>query len=130
MPVTLTIFEDEISFDPIYAPGSGRPTTPKIIKSEFADGYTQVVKDGINNNRRSWNLRMEALSPSEFQEIDEYLKARGGWETFSFQPPSYEGLDPDTAVTDSVTVHCPNWTPTFLRGGHVNLQMTFEERFV
>ena len=130
MPVTLTIFEDEISFTPLYAPGSSRPTTPKVIKNEFADGYTQLVKDGINNNRRTWNLRLEALTPSEFQEIDEYLKTRGGSEAFTFQPPAYEGEDPDTGVTDSITVHCPSWQPTFLRGGHINLTMTFVERFI
>ena len=130
MPATLTVFEDELSFTPCYAPGSNRPLEPRIVKNEFADGYTQVVKDGINNNRRKWSLRLEALTAAEWQELDGFLKARAGFETFHFQPPGPEGQDPSTGATNTVTVHCPKWTPSFLRGGVVTVTMKFVERFV
>lgn len=130
MPTTSKVFEDELSFEPCYAPGSSRPIEAAVLRNTFGDGYTQVVKDGINNVRRRWNLQLEALTPAEWQELDAFLKDQGGWKTFLFQPPGPEGQDPATLVTDTVTVHCPKWTPSFLRGGHVTVQLEFVERFV
>lgn len=128
---SLLILEEEVSFDiqNSYAPGSGRPSRPAVLKNEFGDGYRQNIKDGLNNHRRTWNLRVQALSPTEFAELDSFLQARQGYEAFLFVPPAYEGVDPDTLVVTRVRVICPEWDPVLLQGGYADMTMTFEEDF-
>lgn len=130
MPATsLTILEDSISFEPCWSTAES-PREPRANTTEFGDGYQFVQKDGINNEPRVWNLSLEALTAIEHKSIDQFLKARGGHETFLFQPPGYEGEDPDTGITSRVKVRCPKRTPRYLTGGHVTMTMTFEERFI
>lgn len=123
------IFEDEISFEPCYAPGSGRPISVEKIDNRYGDGYRQIAASSINPIERTWTLQLEALTAREWQSLDEFLKARKGVEAFLFQPPAYEGEDPDTGVTDQVSVICDSWQPSFLQGGHVSVSMSFTERF-
>jgi len=131
MPATsLTILESAISFEPCWAPGGTSARDPRSTVTEFADGYEQISKDGINNERREWNLKLEALNGVEFKEIDSYLRARGSHEAFLFIPPGPEGTDPDTGATDRVTVRCTRRAHTYLQGAHYDLSVTFEERFI
>ncbi len=131
MSASLLILEDEMSFDiaNCWAPGSSRPTKPRVLRNEFGNGYRQRIKDGINNNRRTWRLTVQALSAEEFQELDTFLHSREGVEAFLFRPPAYEGKDPGTLVETQVRVTCEDWNPRYLQGGYVDLRVTFEEDF-
>lgn len=55
---------------------------PRIKRVEFGDGYTQEAPDGINYNLYTWNLTWEVLNSTEKVEIEAFLVARKGYQTF------------------------------------------------
>lgn len=131
MPATsLKILEDELSFDPCWLPGSDSPIEPRVNDLEFGDGYRQLVKDGINNLPRRWNLTLEALSANEAREVSDFLVEHAGWKSFLFRPPGWEGEDPDTLTPENVTVRARTWNRIFLQGGAVSISVELEERFI
>lgn len=61
-----------------------RPRTKTI---SFGDGYSQRIKDGINNNLLSLNLNFEGRTLIEAKAILHFLYTREGVESFLWTPP-------------------------------------------
>jgi phage-related protein len=66
---------------------SGKKTSSRIIEAQFGDGYTQRAGDGINTVVDTWNLEWNCLDSTSYLEMVNFLKARGGYESFTFIPP-------------------------------------------
>ena len=60
--------------------------SPRVLSGMFGDGYAQRIADGINTMPRRWSLTFNnVLSISN--EIDAFLTARRGYESFDWTPP-------------------------------------------
>jgi phage-related protein len=67
-------------------PGGVQTKRPRVITSQFGDGYQQRIGDGINTNPRSWSLRFTRLT-ADIDAIEAFLDARKGTESFVWVPP-------------------------------------------
>ena len=106
---------------PNYQPdyGTSLDITPKVRKSSFGDGYTQRVKDGINNTPRKWSVTFTQVT-SVIDEIETFLIATGGTTNFTWTPP--RGATGKWCVEQ-------NWTRSVANFGYETLTSVFEEDF-
>ncbi len=74
------------TFDFCANPGAQRQLTPKVREAEFGDGYSQRVGDGINTQKSIWNVAF-TRDKSEIDQIDAFLIARSGVESFDWIAP-------------------------------------------
>lgn len=72
-------FKWEISQD------STETTTHNTTKTQFGDGYEQVVSHGINNSRKLWQCS-KTDKKAVIDEIYDFLDATKSVEVFTFQP--------------------------------------------
>lgn len=63
-----------------------RSVRTNVRKIQFGDGYQQRVPEGMNAIAYDWNLRFSNRTVDEIDEIDTFLKARGGYEAFEWTP--------------------------------------------
>lgn len=60
---------------------------PRVLSSTFGDGYEQRTGDGINNNLAKWSLRFDVRAVTEATGIRDFLRAKGGVNSFDWTPP-------------------------------------------
>lgn len=73
------------TFNYVPAPGQSKNVTPRVLKAQFGDGYSQRVGDGINFKPRTYQLVFNR-EMSVILEIDAFLNARAGIEAFIWTP--------------------------------------------
>lgn len=73
----------DLNYQPAYS--SPKSMKPSIRVSQFAEGYSQRIVNGINNMPRSYNLTFVRLA-SEIDEIDEFLQGKKGVDSFTWTP--------------------------------------------
>jgi phage-related protein len=92
--------------------------TLRVRQSQFGDGYSQEVGDGINPKVQSWPMQCVG-SKSEIEEIVAFLDAHGGYTGFFWTPPlGVQGLYKAAA-----------YTPTPQGGDVYTLAITFQQKF-
>jgi phage-related protein len=62
-------------------------TTARVVTVKFGDGYQQRAGDGINTLPRTWSVQFKNFDRAVADQIDAFLRARGGIEAFVWQPP-------------------------------------------
>lgn len=98
---------------------ASKTVTPRVLKAEFGDGYTQRTGDGINNSPREYALTFQAVAATIFA-IDAFLQAENGVTAFDWTPP-------DGTVGRWI---CESWGVTYNPGmGSALLSATFKEVF-
>jgi phage-related protein len=68
--------------------GSAKQVKPAVAMIQFGDGYSQRATKGINTIAKNWDVRFSMRDTEEALEIDEFLEARGGVESFDWTPPN------------------------------------------
>lgn len=99
------------------APGAKRTVKPRILAARFGDGYEQRVGDGINTRLSIWELSFPGLSRADADDVDAFLVARNGVESFDWVDPA--GV--------SGKYLCREWESTELGAGRININATFEQ---
>lgn len=82
------------------APNMSVKVEPKVKTIKFGDGYEQRIKDGINNNLRSYSVTLK-LARDEAYLIDEFLSRHGGVKVFLWREPNTHRL---------IKVKCGSWS--------------------
>lgn len=67
-------------------PGGVQTKKPRVITTQFGDGYQQRLGDGINTNPRTWSLRFTRLT-ADIDAIDSFLSTHKGTTAFDWVPP-------------------------------------------
>ena len=75
-----------LPFEPKVAGDSTRKVVPRVLRTEFGDGYSQRAADGLNNNPSEWNLRWE-LDDTDTDTLIAFFITHGGHTTFEWTPP-------------------------------------------
>lgn len=109
---------DTFTWAPDY--NAQQSSEPKLIEAQFGDGYVVASPDGINNNMRKWSFAWNNVPEDMAVAIENFLKAKGGWQRFLFEIP--------TIPSESVTVVCKSWSKVFSGYRSYNFTASFEER--
>lgn len=98
--------------------GASNEVKPKVLKSQFGDGYEQRVGDGLNTLPRSWSLTFTDIE-SEIDTIEDFLITQGGVASFDWTPP--RGL-----VGKWI---CDTWKRDISNPAYDSISTTFREVF-
>lgn len=73
---------------PNYKPlfGANKSSQPAVRRVQFGDGYSQRLVYGLNQDPKEWSLEFN-VTEDEADEIETFLEARGGAESFDWTPP-------------------------------------------
>lgn len=73
---------------PNYAPlyGASKTSQPAVRRVQFGDGYSQRLVFGLNQDPKEWTLEFN-VTEAEADEIETFLEARAGAESFDWTPP-------------------------------------------
>jgi phage-related protein len=81
-------------FDPLpsigVAPTPGSTSgsqEPRLLESQFGDGYSQRAADGLNNQPYSLSLTWENVTSTQATTLLDFFRAKGGVTPFLFTPP-------------------------------------------
>jgi len=100
--------------------GAQKKSQPAVRAAKFGDGYEQRVTFGINQNPKTWELRWSAASNSTADDIEEFLDARGGVESFDWTPLN---------DTSSYKFICRSWQRDHQYADINTITATFEQVF-
>ena len=100
--------------------GYTRQTTPRVLSTQFGDGYQQRFIDGINPLKESINVSFKTREKAEIDHIISFFESKGGVTAFTFtvnqQYHSSPGITSETDVTSSdelaLKVICSSWNKT------------------
>lgn len=93
--------------------GFQKQTSPRVLTSQFGDGYAHRIADGINSINTSWDLTFSSRDLTDAAAIITFFETEAGIGYFYFTPP-------DEIV--SYKVICPSWTITY--ESHVSRTIT------
>ena len=86
---------------------------------QFGDGYTQVIRYGLNQNPKEWVLRWE-VSETDSDTIETFLDARAAdGETFDWTPPA----------GSAGKWRCDRWTKIIPAKNRATIRATFKQYF-
>lgn len=104
------------AISPTYgAQKTSRPTN-RVVK--FGDGYEQVLRFGLNQNPKTWNLTWE-VSETDADTIETFLDARANdGDAFDWTPP-------DSAT--SFKWRCDEWSKTIPYLNRASISATFRQ---
>ena len=63
---------------------STESSQPKVLETELGDGYSQRVTMGLNSDAKTWDLQFDHRTDIERNEIQAFLEARGGADSFDW----------------------------------------------
>lgn len=105
------------SYKPLY--GASKSSAPKVSTTRFGDGYEQRVQFGLNRDPKEWTLEWN-LSETESDEVETFLEARAGTESFDWTPPD---------TNTSYKWICSTWQKTIDQPFRATIRATFRQVF-
>lgn len=93
-------------------------TKPNVLTVGFGDGYKQRQAFGINILQKSFPLTFSFREDTEADEIEAFLEARNGTESFTWTPP--------LSVTPGLWI-CQEWDRQIKKAGRSTITATFEK---
>jgi phage-related protein len=89
---------------------------PRILKTQFGDGYMQRARDGINTITESWNLTWKNRKVADGQKLIDFFESTEGIHAITWTPPY---------ATTSIKVIVDSWTTTYPQTGVLTVQAKF-----
>lgn len=91
---------------------------PRIIVAQFGDGYSQRVRDGLNNDMAVWDLAFNNQTTANATSIETFFATQGGTTVFDWTPPN---------SASSKKFICREWTRTEVSYNVVSITAKFEQ---
>lgn len=66
--------------------GSSGSTAYRVLETQFGDGYSQALGDGINTKTDTWNVKVWGIE-AYVQPIKDFLDDHKGATSFFWTPP-------------------------------------------
>lgn len=98
--------------------GSSAAIKPTVNVTKFGDGYELRTTSGLNTMPEKWSLKF-TRHVSEISQIDAFLKAREGRESFTWRTPE----------NVAGTFVCREWKKSRLNGEVIEITCDFERVF-
>lgn len=100
-----------------YGASKASHPTNRVVK--FGDGYEQVLRFGLNQNPKVWNLTWQNITESNADTIEAFLDARADdGDAFDWTPP-------DSAT--SYKWRCDEWNKTITYNNRATITATFRQ---
>lgn len=96
-----------------------KKTGARILEANLGDGYSQRAADGINAIKDEWNLEW-VVNNTDADTLTNFFAARGGYESFDWQPSG-------ESVSKKWT--CKSWSKTPVGLNVWSISATLEEAF-
>lgn len=112
--------------EPTFVPGTNPvfdiddSRAPRLLIADFGDGYGQRVRNGLNHDATSLELKWENISVAEGAVIWAFITARGGDEAFFYDPPF---------IATGKKWTCPTYKRTFQQPDTMTISGSFKECF-
>lgn len=74
-------------FDWAESPGTSGEWQPRVLATQFGDGYEQRQADGLNAVKQVWDVVIDAASTAAASAIEAFIRPGMGWQTFDWTPP-------------------------------------------
>ena len=74
-------------FDWVESSGSTLELQPRVIVTQFGDGYEQRADDGLNPVKQVWSLVFDGVEVSIADEIQQFLQPGLARVVFDWTPP-------------------------------------------
>jgi len=97
---------------------------PKVIISQFGNGYQQRIKDGLNNNLAELSITFENRNEKETTSILHFFSQRNGQESFIYNMPTIYSKSTNNLNTKFI---CPEWTSNYVSYNNYSIQCKFME---
>lgn len=104
-------------FDPpvLPSPGTSIGSKPKLRVAEFGEGYSQIVRDGLNHIKKDLSLTWDVLTNHQADDIVAFFEERGGDKPFWFKPTN----------GSLMKWRCEEWTDKIADDGVRQITTTF-----
>ena len=99
--------------------GSAVTSEPRLKTISFGDGYEQRLNDGINNKLLNLSVKFNGRTHNQARMILHFLDARGGKESFVFEPP--------VPYNKNKLFVCKNWSSSNDFYNNINIECSFQE---
>lgn len=100
--------------------GASKSSSPNLQRIQMGDGYTQILRFGLNQNPKQWSLRWE-VSETDADTIETFLNARAAdGDTFDWTPED---------ETTSYKWRCFAWNKTISYFNRAQITATFVQFF-
>jgi len=109
--------------DILYGQGSSIQTEPRLIMSDFGDGYQQVIADGINYLPRSGTLEHPLMNNTKASQLLTFLRANSAGQVVTIK----NFMEDPTGAT-TLNVRITNWSHN-QNGITQNYYVNFREAF-
>ena len=96
--------------------GFGKQTSPRVLNTQFGDGYAHRIADGINSINTSWDLTFSSRDLTDSEAIITFFETRAGVTPFQFTPPG---------EATQYNVICPSWSQQYESHISRNISATF-----
>lgn len=96
---------------------------PNNLISQFGDGYEQRLPNGINNDRKIFNLTYKDRTKGDTEDIIDFFELKNGVTAFDFKYDKGDGAE------TSIKVICSNWDWAANHDGFHTVIATFKEVF-
>jgi phage-related protein len=120
--MSILIFDPRLESSPTQKlfpdPGFKRAHAPKLLKTDFGDGYAQRGKDGINSDPLTDTLVWTNLTKAEKDYMDQFMIARQGNQAFLWQAS-------DETVPNAYV--CEVWDYDFVAADVYTFNATFRQ---
>ena len=93
---------------------------PRILKTDFANQYTQRASDGLNTNLLKLDLAFDGRDNKEAKALTHFLINKQGYESFGFVPPKPYQQEYKFFV-------CQKWSENVLFDENKSISASFEE---
>ena len=93
---------------------------PRVVVSQFGDGYSQRTGQGINRITKEWSLVFKSRSIIDSNAIENFFIARSGVEGFLWTPPG---------ESTTYSVICTEWSRTYDSAISATIQAKFVQIF-
>ena len=90
-------------FDFAESPGSGLQEQPRVVVTQFGDGYAHRQEDGLNAIAQVWDMRFRNVERGPGDEIIQFFRDHRGVTPFLWTP---------RWSSAPILVICPNWSRT------------------
>jgi phage-related protein len=97
------------------AQGTSRKIVPRVLATNFGDGYVHRIADGINTQLEEWTVTWSVLLPSQSATIQSFFASLYGCLPFTWTPPN---------STQANVYICSDWTESEVDSGLVSLSAT------
>ena len=105
--------------------GASETPKPRVIKTQFGDGYEMRMVHGINNTPRSWSLVFNNRTNDDIDNLYAFFQELAGVSTCRLTVPDTTASGDEEAVT----VVIEEYNRTFINAEYYAMSCTAREVF-